>query len=246
MSKQDEDYSVPILNLPSKEADHPPNLLQHPFRALFLGCSGSGKTFTLVGMLAKWYHQYFDRIYLFSPTAREDNTAEANPWPLLKLNPDRIIDDYDEARLREIVEDQRTSGCTEGKMPRTLIIFDDMAGHIKGRTNTFINEYIIRARHDNVSIVLTSQKLTFMPTAVRANLSDVFVWPFSNNKEKACLFSEIGDHKNIEEVYEYAIRPNPPPPNGGPNPKCFLHINCRKNKFYRNLDEEIIDDEDST
>jgi len=224
------DYSTPYLEVPKKLPSHPDNLLPAPFRALFIGCSGSGKTYSIIGMIQKFYSGFFDRIHIFSPSAGQSAT---NPWSLLGLPSERICETYDEAEIKKIVEHQKESEITQGKLPKTLLIFDDCAGILQGKQNSYIARYIMHARHDNVSILMTTQKCCAIPTSIRCNVDHVICFKISNQKELDTILKENGDAENIRELYEYAVSPVEG------QPPSFFHINKRSNRFFKNWNVEL-------
>ena len=70
-------HPIKSINFESKQSkyNHVPKL---PMRAMLLGPSGSGKTVLLQNLILDIYKNFFERIYIFSPSVHIDTI-----WSLL-------------------------------------------------------------------------------------------------------------------------------------------------------------------
>ena len=228
------DYKMPIIKMRQDKPDHPDNLLAHPFRGLVLGPSNSGKTYTIVSMLAKWYKKYFDKIYLISPNAKVGKT---NPWDLLKLKEEHVFTDYNS--ISTVINDVMNDQEQNDRKDKILIIMDDCAAKLSQDRAGAMANFIIQCRHFNTSCLLTTQKLRLLPSVIRNNVDHYLCFKITNGAELKTLLEENGDAKNMKEIYEEAVRPS------AEHKYPFFHLNKRTNRFFKAFDTEIIPEEDN-
>lgn len=228
------DYSVPILTVKNKKKIKYADQLPTPnFRLGIFGCSGSGKTWSIISILKKFYPGIFHEVHIFSPTA---DLTETNPWYLLNLPEDRMNYSYDEEKLNHLIEEQKQNQLM-GEDKRVLIILDDLADVLHSKRGNMVANLITKIRH-YCSIILISQKCKLLPHAIRVNLNHLFIFPTKDQMEKKAL-SELVDCKDFDEIFNTATKRYPED-----KINSFLNINKDKNKFYRNLEEEIYEDDD--
>lgn len=209
----------------------------HASSVIFNGRSGSGKTNLMVNLLIKpqFYgadiktkKRYFDKIYLFSPTADGgDDLARF-------IQPDEIHTDFNVSKLTRTIEKQAKLIKEKGllKSPKILFIFDDIQSDAPFmRTKAFLRCFI-QCRHLNISTFLCGQSWTKTPRACRLQANNIFMFPASQS-EVELLSSEFSPpgltkirfKKLIEDATEKRYN--------------FLHINMRKHpkeRFRHNLD----------
>ena len=99
---------------------------------LLVGASGSGKTTVLIRLLTskQFYYDYFNFIFLFSVTAKLDDT-----FKLLKI-PDRhtfTTEDEMINGLEQIIKTQKEIVETKGldKAPKIALVFEDLTSNKK-------------------------------------------------------------------------------------------------------------------
>ena len=93
----------PTTEYSSKQASDPVVPLV-PCTGIFLGPSKSGKTVALISLILEQYRGVFERIYVFSPSVNIDIEGD------LGVNTEReqtYWDEWDEAALRRIIQQQR-------------------------------------------------------------------------------------------------------------------------------------------
>ena len=81
-----------------------------PCTGIFLGPSKSGKTVTLISLILEQYRGVFERIYIFSPSIDIDDGC----W-----------DEWDEAALRRIIQQQRKITEASKKLERMCLSSTD-------------------------------------------------------------------------------------------------------------------------
>ena len=116
-SKQSSDPVVPLV----------------PCTGIFLGPSKSGKTVALISLILEQYRGVFERIYVFSPSVNiDDGWIPVKKYIEGDLGVNTERDEWDEAALRRIIQQQRK--ITEAskklemkKLYQVLVVIDDFA-----------------------------------------------------------------------------------------------------------------------
>ncbi len=198
--------STPINIMPVQDEVGPtadivdPRLPQPPFRWGVVGSSGSGKSVLLSNLLsqADLYRSIFDRIYVFSPTAKSDPA-----WTVLGLADERIFVNYSDEKFMEVMREIKQN---RDKGWLSLVIFDDHAGNnaiYSQAMNTPVMRYSLRARHDMCSMIFISQDLKLLPKKLRGNLT---AWSLFHppNKEEGMVFAkQLGsgvDERTVQQM----------------------------------------------
>ena len=161
-----------------------PYILDHPYRILIIGGSGSGKTNTLLNLINE--QKDIDKIYLYAKDLSEPkyeylikNRENAG---IKHLNDSKAfiecsntmddvyenIDDYNPNRKRKI-----------------LIIFDDMIVDImtNKKFEAIIKELFIRCRKLNIYLVFITQSYFSVPQDVRVNSTHYLIMKINNKKK---------------------------------------------------------------
>jgi hypothetical protein len=168
-----------------------------PFRWIFTGPSNSGKTNLARWVLDKFYQKspkesFFERIYLFSPTAKLDPV-----WKdLVGLrNSDRIteLENGGKEKLFEIIErgNRRTKALGKDKAPNTLVIIDDGIADVKFMNSRPYTRGFIAGRHGNISIMKMTQSYNKVPRIARMQATALSMFP-SKTTEIERLWDEHG------------------------------------------------------
>jgi len=214
---------------------------KHPSRMIFNGKSGSGKSNLLINLMTQPHFygrtkrsdpksQYFDLVFLFSPTADgQDDLVK-----FLELPEKRICTNFDEEALNKIFDVQDSIIKEKGldKAPKILIIFDDIQSDAKFMRSKSFTRAFIQGRHCNMSIAVCCQSWTKLPRVCRLQGSDIFFFPSSQSEvevvsEEYCppnttkkQFRELVQHATGEQYQ-------------------FLYISCNskpEKRFRKNLD----------
>jgi hypothetical protein len=215
---------------------------RHSSSVIFNGRSGSGKSNLLINLLSRpeFYgrtkpkdekSQYFDLIFLFSPTADGGDDLVR----FLKIPEKRIFTHPDTKVLDNILKTQKDFIAEKGleKSPKILIIFEDIQSN-NGRimnSPSFLKCFI-QARHLNVSTWLLGQSFTRTPRACRLQANNIFMFPSSGSEIKILVEEFCPPHtdkKTFQKLIEHATKEQ----------YNFLHINMRQppeKRFRKNLD----------
>jgi ABC-type dipeptide/oligopeptide/nickel transport system ATPase component len=149
---------------------------------------------------------------------------------LLNLGPDIKISS-DPERFNNLL----TSIENEGESPRRLIVLDDLVANPMFNLNSkkFLN-FILNHRHNNVTILITSQGWKELNKQIRSQASLIFCFPSRNEKQAEDQRNELPVSKEKLKKAMELIQ------NRGDHD--FLYINIQKPtaKFFVGFDEPIL------
>ena len=161
-----------------------PYILDHPYRVLIPGWSGSGKTNLLSNLIEN--QPDIDNIYLYAKDPYKSkyryliNKREGvginhfkDPKAFIEYSNDmhdvyKNIDDYNPDKENKI-----------------LTIFDDITADMihNKKLNSIVTELFIRGRKLNISLVFITQSYFKVPKDVRLNTSHFFIAKILNKRE---------------------------------------------------------------
>ena len=190
---EDED-PMEIKALKTKKSDLPQSsymeaeiINKFPSLTVCIGRSGSGKSNVVANMLTKkeFMKDFFDEIYLFSPTAKSDDLVEH-----LKLKDDHIIEKLDETaitKLNQIVDKNTEKIKKDGiaktaKNSKILIICDDCISERVFIKSNILSRLATAGRHSLISTIICSQSYTKVPRVIRLQCQGLIVFPSSNDE----------------------------------------------------------------
>jgi hypothetical protein len=201
---------------------HNPNFEIHgiktPFRMLIIGGSGAGKTQTFLNILHN-FGDTFNNIYIITK------------------NKDEPIYNFLEDKLGE-----KGLTITEGiasavdldtldKKEQTLIVLDDL---VLEKNQKAIEEYFIRARKLNCSVIYISQSYFAVPRIIRQNLTYLVVKRLNTLKDLFRIMNEYSlgvDKTQLKQIYDSATKDNK---------QDFLLVDLEEspeNRFRKNFNE---------
>lgn len=194
-SESDENEDpMEIKALKTKKSDLPQSpfmeaeiINKFPSLTLCIGRSGSGKSNVVGNMLTKkeFMKDFFDEIYLFSPTAKSDDLVEH-----LKLKDDHIIEKLDESaitKLNKIVDDntekiKKNGIAATAKNSKILILCDDCISEKVFIKSNILARLATAGRHALISTIISSQSYTRVPRVIRLQTQGLIVFPSSNDE----------------------------------------------------------------
>lgn len=216
----------------------------HPSSVIFNGKSGSGKTNLLITLLIdpRFYGSkgqiacYFDKIYLFSPTAGKCDDLAEHLFDYTPLKEEDLYYSLDEAKLNELIEEQKAVIDRKGiaNSPKMLIILDDVQSSQSFLKSDVILDLFLKNRHYNISTWLCSQSYTKTPRACRLQANNIFYFRGSASESDLIIdeYSPGGMRKkDFEKILNEQVFLEP---------YDFLHYNMRRQKKYsRNIDDVL-------
>jgi hypothetical protein len=201
---------------------HNPNFEIHgiktPFRMLIIGGSGAGKTQTFLNILHN-FGNTFNNIYIITK------------------NKDEPIYNYLEEKLGEKGL-QITEGISSApdldkfdKEEQSLIVLDDL---VLEKNQKAIEEFFIRARKLNCSLIYISQSYYAVPRIIRQNLTYLVIKRLNTLKDLFRILQEYSlgvDKAQIKQIYDSATKSNK---------QDFLLVDLEEapeNRFRKNFNE---------
>lgn len=147
------------------------------------GKSGSGKSTLLANLVldGRFYgpseakpNGWFDKIFLFSPTANGDDVQKS-----LKIPKEHVFTDLDDAaELLDLILDsqQKELDASDGadEVAQYLIIFDDVIGHTKFMNEKAFTRCFYQVRHVNCTSIICTQHFMRVPKVCRLQANFVF------------------------------------------------------------------------
>ena len=157
-----------------------PQFLDHPYRILIVGVSGSGKTNALLN-----HKPDIDKIYLYAKGPYETkyqlliNKRESTG--LKHLNNSEAFIKYSND-MDDI--DKNIEEYNPNKKRKILIVFDDTIADMLSnkKLNPIVNELFIRGRKLNISFVFVTQSYFAVPKNLRLNSTHDFVMEIPNKR----------------------------------------------------------------
>ena len=159
-------------------------VLDHPYKILIVGGSGSGKRNTLLNLINN--QPDIDKIYLYAKDPYEAKyqylISKREKVGLDHFNDHRAFIEYtnDMQDVYKNIEDYNL-----GKKCKLLIVFDGIIADMinNKKLNPVVTELFIRSRKLNISIVFITQSYFKVPKDVRLNSTHFFIMKIPNKRE---------------------------------------------------------------
>lgn len=208
---------------------HNPHFDKHhiklPFRMIIAGNSGSGKTQTLLNLLYNM-PDTFEKIFIVTKCKDE---------PLYNYLEDKLGDEG--VSIKEGITELPDLDSLD-KTQNNLIVLDDLVNE-PAKQQRPIQDYFIRARKKNCSLIYISQSFYQVPKLIRDNITYLIIKQVSSMKNLTMICRECSlgiDKKQLKEIYDDATQ----------SKQDFLLIDLEGDKdtrFRKNLDQsyEITD-----
>lgn len=172
---------------------HNPNFEKHglklPFRMLICGNSGAGKTQTLLNILYNMGSTFQNIIII---TKNKDE-------PLYNFMEDKLGDQG--LRILEGIDNAPNLDDLD-KDEQTLIVMDDL---VLEKNQSALENYFIRARKLNCSLIYISQSYYRVPRIIRQNLNYLIIKQLSSLKDLYRIMSEYSlgvDKTQLADMYK--------------------------------------------
>lgn len=227
----------PVIKVKDDYAPPPhENLLELPFSMLFIAPKGSGKTTTIHKLLV-WYKNYFDQIFIFSPTIDIDYK-----WnqliDKLKIPPENCISKITTRKVNGImnsIKDYNNGRKNKDKI-KALMIFDDCAESMRtyGKKQHYLNKLAFNHRHYNISHIIVSQSFKKLEPGIRSNATGIVLYNTDNLAERMKIIEELAGNigkRKFEKLWFDCVREK----------YGFLYINYKHRLVYKNFDTVIGD-----
>jgi hypothetical protein len=205
------------------EAENPNFDIHHlklPFRMCIVAPSGSGKTNFLVNLLQMFCQGKGTFASICIVTRNKDEPL----YRWLEEKSDQIVIKeglHNTPRLDDMDKDVNH-----------LVVWDDL---VLSKDLSMVEQYYIRARKLNCSVIFISQSYFRIPKVIRNNCSYMVLLKLSGNREVNLILSEFGLGVSKEELmclYEYATAEKFSP--------LLIDMECDKDHRFRKGVDEIL------
>lgn len=178
---------------------HNPNYEIHgiklPFRMLIIGGSGAGKTQTFMNILHN-FGDTFQNIYIITKNKDE---------PLYNYLESKLPEES--LSIREGIDNAPDLDSLD-KEEQTLIVMDDL---VLERNQKQLEQYFIRARKLNCSLIYISQSYFAVPQMIRQNLTYLVIKRLNTLQDLFRIMREYSlgvDKAKLKQIYETATKDN--------------------------------------
>ena len=161
-----------------------PYILDHPYRILIIGGSGTRKTNALLNLINN--QPDIDKIYLYAKDPYGDKCQylinKRECVGINHLNDLKAFIEYSNYMHDFFLNIDHYNPDKENKI---LIVFDDVIAHMisNKKLNSIVTKLFIRCRKLNISLVFISQSYFKVPKDVRNNSTHFFIMKISNKRE---------------------------------------------------------------
>jgi hypothetical protein len=173
-----------------------------PFRMLFVGGSGAGKTTAAYNLAMK--HITYDYVFVYSKYYDKNPETKAfYDWIKKKEEKAGVQLSYWSNDLKTVVPPGQLD-----ETKRSLVIFDDMINEAP-KAKKVMNEYFTAGRHGGASVICMMQNLKGLPPDGRQSIDHIALFggrpniTQNNLNDIADNFSpDIQDHKHFTSLYK--------------------------------------------
>ena len=208
------------------------------------GKSGCGKSTLLANLItdSRFYGKttdrpdgWFDKIFLFSPTANGDDIQRS-----LNIPKKYVFTDLDDApALLDVIissQQQKLDNSTSvDRVIQVCVIFDDVIGHTKFMNSPELTKCFYQVRHVNCTTFLCAQHFKRVPRVCRLQANFIFFFQGSQTEVETIAEEFAPPSVSKKDFMKLVDRCTQ-------EPFSFLTINMKKPwqmRFRRNLDDII-------
>lgn len=195
--------------------------LKIPFRMCVVAPSGSGKTNFLLNLI---------KLFCDGQGTFEDIT-------IITRNKDEPLYNWLSEQSEQIIIKEGLHSTPEldkmDKEQNHLVVWDDL---VLSKDLTMVENYYIRARKLNCSVIFLSQSYFKIPKNIRGNCSYLVLLKLSGQRETNLILSEFGlgiTKEELIKVYEFATKEKLSP--------LLIDMEAEKDKRFRKGFNEYID-----
>lgn len=180
-----------LIEQPELAKDEKIYIPRRGFSCIVSGKSGSGKS----TLLTNWFtdprfygpsperpNGWFDKVFLFSPTAGGDDVQKA-----LNIPKNHVFTDLEEApELLEVILDSQSQKIENGDGAHTVeqfaVIFDDVIGDVEFMNSKEFTACFYRVRHANLTTFICTQHFNRVPRICRLQANFVVFFQGSQSE----------------------------------------------------------------
>ncbi len=188
------------------------DLPKPPFRWIYLGATGAGKSSIIENVVfnKKWgYIKYFDEIYAYIGSLDDVEKFKDLVKHFKVGGKVQINQEFDAEEVKDLFDDIEKDAIKKNP-PKVLFIFDDQVCNdltSRGKTN-IIDQIFIRGRHANISCIISTQKYRMLNKNTRSdNASHISIFS-STSKAEINAVVEENSGMYTEDQFKDAIKAN--------------------------------------
>jgi len=209
---------------------------------LICGKSGSGKSTLLARLLIEkqFYKGFFDKMFLFSPTANGDDVQKK-----LGIPPEHVFTDLEEApEMLEMIltsQKEQLENAPAHKVPQYAIIFDDVIGDITFMNSREFTQCFYQVRHVCCTTFLCTQHFKRVPRVCRLQANFIMFFQGSMSEVETLVEEFCPPNMSKRDFSTIVCDATRPEEKGKPNYE-FLTINMKVGwelRFRKKLNELI-------
>jgi hypothetical protein len=197
-----------------------------PTRALVIGSSGSGKSLMITNLILDVFAHKWERIYIFSKTAKTDHTWEPVDKFIrqtLKVPEEEqaFFEDFDVEALNKIINTQKQIVEYQKSKNMTMlhsigIIVDDWGGDesvMRGKKGEALKNLFLMGRHYGINVIVSIQKYRLASTVMRTQATLLMYFKARSMVDLESFLEENsalvpGGKKQLMEIYKVATAEN--------------------------------------
>lgn len=213
--------------------DPKPDVAVLPASSFFMilnGKPGSGKTNMLLNLLLRksLYGRKFDKVFFFSPSQKTFSENYLNGLPA-----NQRFDTFNIPDVMSSLESIEDSG------EKVLFVFDDVVNDLDTAKNqSALLRLLYNRRHlcgkgGFVSVLITSQVYNRIPLRIRKVATHTIFFPTGSEKEKMSIYDELVGGMNYSDFDSILKRA------WGNDEHAFIFMDILRQKFYKNFEEEL-------
>ena len=223
----------PDLDLSIKDLTiHDPVLTVHsnipsvPFNMCVFGSSSSGKSNVVLNLIEFYKKIFKERIIIFTQSINGSIFSLEKKYDAQIYN--SLYKKSGENRMEELVKYQQTFKKKGEKMKNVLVIFDDFITDNSFNKRSIYDKLYSQARHSNISVIITSQQYTLLPSNLRRLSWYNLIFLISDTDEKKLMLKANCNnlkmtYDEFEKVYDECVA----------EAYSFIYVDVRKRKWLK-------------
>ena len=178
------------------------SLFTFPLQLVITGRSRAGKSFLLRNRIIPNIIHEYDMVVVYSPTANLDAGWQKLEKKHKKMN---LVTDINDRNIAEFIY-QIGRKKEKGKKTRYLFIFDDITTFLSASNSSFFAALATRARHYNISYIITTHKYKALNPLIRLNAQLQIFFRITSTLELNSIADEIANVDNPPNIIKKMLR----------------------------------------
>lgn len=170
-----------------------------PSLNIIVGMQGIGKSTLIRFLMYKW-RKKFDYGVVFCNTFFDKNNDSFDYMP-----PEFVHSEYNEAILENLMNIQAKL-IEKGIKKNAVVIFDDCLDDPNEFKSVALKKLSTQLRHYNITLIFSTQYSNAIPSRMRANTMNVFIFHTDNKNSLEALYNSYGQQfESYNEFKNYML-----------------------------------------